>query len=266
MIDLDYAEKAFEDYCKSYPNLKGINLKIAHMKRVMHNNIELAKSLNLSQEDIALAGLIGLLHDIGRFEQFKIYNTFIDADSIDHASFSVEQLFTHNLIRMFIEDNSYDNIIKKAIENHNKINIESGLNERELLHAKMIKDSDKLDIYITVMESDPTLVFDGTYHPDDEISTPVLNSFYNHALVNNKDRKNKAEDFVRKVALIYDLNFPQSLIKLYDQDLIGRLTQFFKSSFYYSNLRTLEEIDKVSDEAMAYILKNIQMLGISPSL
>ena len=36
--------------------------------------------------------LIGLLHDIGRFEQVKVYDTFSDIDSIDHADYGVEIL------------------------------------------------------------------------------------------------------------------------------------------------------------------------------
>ncbi len=266
MINLDYALASFRDYCKEYPSTDRINLKIAHMKRVMNNNILLAKSLNLSEEDIALAGLIGLLHDIGRFEQVRIYDTFIDAISIDHASFSVEQLFQHNLIRRFIKDSSYDDIIRKAIENHNKFSIESGLNERELLHARMIKDADKLDIYVEVITSDPILVFDGTYEETDEISDKVLNAFNNHRLVKNEDRKNKVEDYVRKVALIFDFNFPNSLKVLYDQDLIGRLTRVFKDTFHYTSQKTNDTIDKVYDETMKYIIKKTEGLSNSQSI
>ena len=62
--------------------------------------------LNLSEEDILLAELIGLLHDIGRFEQIKNYHTFLDKESIDHAEYGNKILFEDDLIRNFItEDN-----------------------------------------------------------------------------------------------------------------------------------------------------------------
>ena len=35
--------------------------------------------------DVDLAWLLGMLHDVGRFEQLRRYGTFIDADSTDHA-------------------------------------------------------------------------------------------------------------------------------------------------------------------------------------
>lgn len=49
------------------------------------------------------------------------------------------------MIKNFIEDCQYYEIIKKSIENHSRLAIEKGLNERELLHSKIIRDADKLD-------------------------------------------------------------------------------------------------------------------------
>ena len=104
MIDLDKAKKEFEKYVKPYDiqNAK-ISRKIAHSYRVVDVIGTNCKSLNLTEEDIELAKLIGLLHDIGRFEQIRIYDTFSDKDSIDHANLGVKILFEDGLIRNFIE-------------------------------------------------------------------------------------------------------------------------------------------------------------------
>ena len=77
MIDLLKAKKVFKEYVKDYDieNPK-IALKVAHIERVSEIAKNTAKSLNLSKEDVELAELIGLLHDIGRFEQIKKYNTW----------------------------------------------------------------------------------------------------------------------------------------------------------------------------------------------
>ena len=64
---------------------------------------------------------------------------------IEHAEFGVKVLFEDNLITKFIEDRKYDNIISKAIYNHNKFKIEDNLNDIELLHCKIIRDADKID-------------------------------------------------------------------------------------------------------------------------
>lgn len=260
MIDLKYALEAFDEYLKSYPNTHRVDLKVAHTKRVLNNNIGLAKSLRLSQEDINLAGLIGLLHDIGRFEQVKRYDTFIDSESINHAMFSSEQLFKEGLIRRFIKDDKYDEIIKAAIENHNKFEIETGLSDKALLHAKMIRDSDKIDIYVQVLESDPKLVFDGSYDSGDTISEKVFRDFIEHRCIKTRDMNCKVDDLVRKVALIYGLYYPQSLQIVKQQGLINKLVGYFKKSFEFSNQQTIQMIDMVNKIANSYMEHKIDAL------
>ena len=98
---------------------------------------ESAENMNLSEEQVKLATLIGLLHDIARFEQMKRYGTYKDKISIDHGDFAIEILEKDNFIRKFIETDKYDNIIKIAIKNHNKYKIEN-LEGEELLQSKII--------------------------------------------------------------------------------------------------------------------------------
>jgi putative nucleotidyltransferase with HDIG domain len=148
MIDLDYAIKEFNNYVSNY-NLKDskIKLKYKHTLRVMELSIEIAKSLNLSEEDIKLAGLIGLLHDIGRFDQAAKYNSFNDHKTINHGEYGANILFKEDLIRKFIIDDTYDEIIKKSVYAHNRDEIPESYNEHEMLHARIIRDADKLDIF-----------------------------------------------------------------------------------------------------------------------
>ena len=135
MIDLEKAEKIFDEYVSHYDdNDAKTVLKKHHTKRVQKEAKEIAEYLKLAEEDRQLAELIGLLHDIGRFEQLKRYHTFSDRNSVDHAELGLEILFQDGYIRKFIEDEQYDSIIYKAIHNHNKYKIEEGLTEKELLH------------------------------------------------------------------------------------------------------------------------------------
>ena len=111
MIDMLMAKKAFADYVKSYDiqNDK-IKLKVEHIERVSQIAKKLATKLELNKEDVALAELIGLLHDIGRFEQIKRYNTFNDKKSVNHGEFGVHILFNQKdgIIRNFVKDTQYD--------------------------------------------------------------------------------------------------------------------------------------------------------------
>ena len=64
--------KVFDEYTSNY-NLKdkGIYLKYHHSYAVSNLMKDLAISLDLTDEEIEIAKVIGLLHDIGRFEQWK---------------------------------------------------------------------------------------------------------------------------------------------------------------------------------------------------
>ena len=90
MIDIENAKKEFMNYVKKYDINNGrIHLKVKHILRVAEVSKIIATKLNLTENQIRLAELIGLFHDIGRFEQVRLYDTFSDKDSgLDHASYS----------------------------------------------------------------------------------------------------------------------------------------------------------------------------------
>ena len=118
MIDLQYAKKAFENYLNDYDQKnEKIKLKIVHTYGVMECSKKITEDMKLSAEDCELAQIIGLLHDIGRFEQLKCYNSF-EPGTMDHAAFGVRILFEERLIRRFVEEDKWDEIIKTAIGHH----------------------------------------------------------------------------------------------------------------------------------------------------
>ena len=63
-----------------------LHLKESHTHRVCGETRLLADALKLNENDTRIAETIALLHDIGRFEQFKKYRTYKDTTSEDHAT------------------------------------------------------------------------------------------------------------------------------------------------------------------------------------
>ena len=86
-------------------------MKIDHIKRVSKLSKRIAENLKLDEEQVKLTQLIGLFHDIGRFKQLQLYNTFNDKASVDHAELSIKTLFDDNLIEKFDIDCKYRKII-----------------------------------------------------------------------------------------------------------------------------------------------------------
>ena len=250
MIDIEKAKLEFDNYTKKYDmEDEAINRKYYHTYRVMDISGEIAKSLNLSEKDVELAELIGLLHDIARFEQYKKFQTFSDLKSIDHGDFGVEILKKDSLIRKFVETNQYDNIVLKAVKNHNKFEIEDGLNEKELLFSKIVRDADKLDIY-----------FEGItmfYKTSEEIATVengIITDDYMEKILKNekierKINQNKIDSFILLLCFVFDYNFKYSFETMDKEDYINKLIDRFD----FKNPDTKEKMGKIREILNNYI-------------
>ena len=101
-IDRQKALQAFADYVKNYDVTdEKIKLKIDHTYRVCSLCRQIAAQSGFDENEIEIAWLTGLLHDVGRFEQLRRYGTFVDAKSIDHAEFGADILFKEGKIIIF---------------------------------------------------------------------------------------------------------------------------------------------------------------------
>ena len=144
---IDNAIEEFNNYTSNYLDYgKMIELKINHTHRVVSLCGKIARSINLSKKEVDISKLIGLLHDIGRFEQWKRFNTYSDKKSIDHADLGVEVLRKDDYLRKYIIDTKYDKVILNSIKYHNKYTIPSNLDEKTSVFSKLIRDADKIDI------------------------------------------------------------------------------------------------------------------------
>lgn len=249
-IDIVKAKKAFKEYVKNYnPEDAKIKIKIAHIERVAQIAKQLAENLNLDKEDIELAELIGLLHDIGRFEQIKLYNTFLDKDSVNHAEYGVKVLFEDGLIRKFIEDDKYDKIIKLAILNHNKIEIEEGLTEKENLHVKIIRDADKTDIFYVLTVADKKEVWYSSDLSDQKISEEVYKDFTEKKLVEYKKVKTGIDLLVINFSYIFDLYFKESIRIIEENHYLEKIYNRFK----FNDQQTKERIEEIYTITKKYL-------------
>lgn len=250
MIDLNIAEKEFKKYLKNYDSNNGsIKLKIVHTYKTVECAEYIAKNLELSEEDVKLAKLIGLLHDIGRFEQRKTTNKFDDSKKFDHAQYVVKILFQDNMIRKFIKEDSYDNVIYKAIINHSKYKIDEGLNEKELLHAKIIRDADKLDNFRVKEIEYFGNMFE--YNPEtienEQITPIIFEDFMDHKQILKENRVTQIDNIVSYIAFIFDLNFDITKQYIKNKDYIRKII----GRVNYQNEDTkikMKQIEKCADE------------------
>ena len=209
---LEKVVEEFNKYTDKFDKTNSrIKLKYNHSFAVMDLMGELAFRLELDNKKIELARVIGLLHDIGRFEQVAEFDSFND-EKIDHAEIGADYLFEDNHIRDFIDTNEYDSKIEKAIRNHNKLKIEGKLNKEEMLFAKMIRDMDKVDIYKQIaINNEPEF-------KASDITIEVLEKYKNENLIDKTSRKTKSDAVLLVLGFIYDINFNESFDILVETD------------------------------------------------
>ena len=260
MIDRSRAKKVFADYVNSYDMNIGQNaLKVKHTYKVADISEQIAKEQDLSPLDVDLAWLIGLLHDIARFEQNKRYGTFNDLTSVDHANLGVEILFKDGKIRDFIDETNYDYIIEKAIRFHNKYRVEAGLDDRTMMFCNIIRDADKLDIFRVNQESSKEDVYEVSEEDfkNSEFSDAIFESFFNEKVVFKQLKKNAVDGLACHLSLVYELIYPASVKIAVEQGYVEKMM-----SFESENAKANEQLAKMSEKLKSYIKERLERQNI----
>lgn len=251
MRNIDNAKEEFIRYRNLFDkDNANIERKYIHTINVMNLSEIIAKSLNLNEEKVKLAKLIALLHDIARFEEYKGVKketTFVNFETYDHASRSVEILKKNNFIRKFIQENKYDDIIYAAIRNHNKNKIEDDLTEEKTLYCKILRDADKLDILrlaaTTYWKNELSQIENGI------INEAMLKEFYNmHVIdISKIAEKTQLDKLVKTLAFIYDLQYKKSFEILKEKDYFNKIIDRFNFKEKHTK-QSILDMKKIGNE------------------
>ena len=212
---------------------RNIDLKREHSQRVQTEISTLAHELGMRGRDLELAGVMGLLHDIGRFEQYARYGTFRDSHSEDHAALGMQVLQHHNLLAGYPAEEQQ--MILTAISHHNRASIPADQPPRQLRFTRLLRDADKLDIWKVVTD----YYSRGTGSAEDsedtngaiELGLPdtpgVSDAVYRDLLqrrVVQFDHMHNLNDFkLLQIGWVYDLNFAPSLRRAYLRGYIDKI-------------------------------------------
>lgn len=244
MIDFNNAKKVFYRFVADYDTENPfIILKYKHTLRVMDNCQNIAETLFLNQEEKELAILIGLLHDLGRFEQVKLFGSF-DEHKINHAKLGIKILFEKNLIREFITDTKYDDLIKDCIYFHNEHTIDENLSEKTKMFVKILRDADKIDIYKAMIDAE---CFD--YEVSEMPNQKVLDDILNERSVDLKNVYNTSDWRAVPFGYIYDINYKYSFIAIKNKDYYNQYAE--KLIIKDANIKDL--IEKIRIQGNQYL-------------
>ena len=261
-MNKEHIKSEFNKYVSDYDiNDTKIYLKMVHTFRVADMSEIIAKSLLaedigqenvLSTQDILLAWTIGMLHDIARFEQVRIYGTFNDSQSVDHAELGADLLFKEGLVDRFEIEPELYSIIETAIRNHNKYRLPEDLSEREKIFCKILRDADKVDIIRVNYEQPIHEIYNVSEESlrEEAISDTVYNAFFEHSAINHSLKVTTIDRVVGHASLCYELEYKMSVQLLLEQGYLEKLLGY-KSN----NAETRERLKVIKEYILEYLSK-----------
>lgn len=243
-MDIEYIEIFKRDISKYNLKNKDVYSTFSHSIRVMQKAGKLAIQKGLSKEDVSLVSLAALLHDYGRFVQYKQTGSFNDETSFDHGNMGIELLFHQKKLSMYttrIDD--YDEIYD-AIKYHNKYRLPafmSGHNERV---CKIIRDADKMDLLYMASIGEKTF-----QETDIEITKQVKETFDKQMPISIYDTKSDNDQVIKFLAFVFDIQFKESFEYLKANRIIEN---------FYNRIQKKEIFSKYFDSIQKYIEKKVK--------
>lgn len=250
-MNFSTAKQAFQNYLTGYDQSDDkVRLKIVHTYGVVRQAEAIAGRMHLPEEDFRLAQMIALLHDIGRFEQLKRFHSF-EPGTMDHAAYGVQVLFEEGMIRRFIKEDTWDDIIRTAIAKHSDYRLEGISDARTLLHARLIRDADKLDNCRVKLEDDTQTLLGAAAEEigAQDISPIIYDTVFQNQCILSSDRVTAMDYWVSYVAYFFDMNFRESLDIVAENDYVSRIIRRIP----YSNPRTKEQMGEIEAHINNYI-------------
>jgi len=232
-------KKWFTDYIDTfnYDNnelQKNINIKREHTERVIEEIIYIGKQLGLNDNELNLAGMIALFHDIGRFEQYDRYKTFSDHKSEDHAELGIKILTRYNVLGILNEE--IQNLILCSIRYHNRASLPGEETETCLFYSRLIRDADKLDIWRVVTgyylrkEGRRNVALELELPDTPGVSKEVHKALMNNQIVDMKHVKNLNDIKLLQAGWIYDINFKPTFESVKNRRYLEKIREVLPES------------------------------------
>jgi len=227
---------------------RNIDIKKDHTERVTKEIINIGKQLGINDNELNLAEIIALFHDIGRFEQYDRYKTFSDNKSENHAELGINILTRHKVLAIF--DEEIQNLILCSIRYHNMASLPVTETETCLFYSRLIRDADKLDIWKVVTDyyhrkngmRNVTLELELPDSPG--ISEEVYKALLNKQIVDMRYVKNINDIKLLQAGWIFDINFKPTFESIKTRKYIEKIRAV---------LPKLKEIDQVFDSINVYL-------------
>ncbi len=254
----DYIENWFKDYTSSFYGddddiNTNIRLKVLHTAKVVAETERLTGELGLCRQDRDIAAVIAYLHDCGRFAQLVKYKTFDDKKSENHALLGLKVIEQEKLIDRLGTQTQL--IIREAVRNHNAKSVRLAENAppQTLMFTKIIRDTDKLDIFRVVQasyeqylrEPDKANNIAVNFGTDTgQCSSEVFDALIYRRQADYSKLETLDDRKLLQLCWLYDINYTHTLKKIIERGYVDMI---------YKALPETEQMEKVKTIINQYI-------------
>ena len=202
-------------------------LKTQHTGRVCAEILALGSDLALPPHELVIAKVIALLHDVGRFEQFKRYGTFADRHSVNHAEMGVTIIKGQRVLDS-LSPNEQD-LILDSVRFHNRAQLPQNASATCLFFTKLLRDADKLDIWrvVTAYYASQTGKRNGAIEldlPDTPGYTRAVGEDLMAGRIVDVNQMRNCNDFkLAQAGWVYDVNFGPTFQRVHERNYLGKI-------------------------------------------
>ena len=208
--------------------VKNIRLKIEHTRKVCAAMACLSAGEKLSEDESRTAAAIALLHDVGRFPQYRRWRTFLDSDSDNHARLAIDVIREEHILDDIAAPEQI--LIEEAVRFHNLLAPPARFHSPTRLYIDMIRDADKLDIWRVFVEllaqrpeDRPSAATMGLEDLPGTVSDACIDALNSGSIVHLENIKCVNDFKLLQISWVYDLTFATSRRLLLERGYIPAL-------------------------------------------
>jgi hypothetical protein len=237
-VDLEEVKRWFDRYTHSFDlSVSMIEMKRRHSLDVMRIGEDLTRALSWPEDEARTGIAACLLHDTGRFTQYRDFGTYHDGASVDHGERGFEVLraeflgdFSNVGDSGEPADDAGREALLQAVRWHNKKELPANLPREVMPFCRLARDADKLDVFALVRArmEEGTI---GELLPRHKIDAPLSPRLLDEVEANGSGSYKNASsllDFLLiQMTWVLDLNFAPSLRVVEESGVLSSIQSRF---------------------------------------
>jgi hypothetical protein len=217
-----------------------------HSQQVADNCTTIGKALELTEEELSMARLIAILHDIGRYTQILKKSNGENGSVVDHAETGIEIISNFDAFKELNE--AEQRILTTTIWNHNKPEIPQKEDRYVLFYLQLLRDADKIDSmritseYLIDPKKKPSTIFGKKLANKPIVHKSVYDAIIKETIPPRDSIYTLYEYILFQLSWVFDINFRKSYHILNNKQYVKNLYKYLPKNDANINIYRIVKI------------------------